>query len=99
MRSLISFLNCGRITKRGEAVDIRVTKFDDITQKIIPFFPFVQDLKRSCTKEKYSIRGVKAEDFKDFCQVAELMKKNKHLTKEGLDQIRQIKAGMNTGRK
>ena len=27
------------------------------------------------------------------------MKENKHLTKEGLEQIKKIKVGMNTGRK
>ena len=42
--------------------------------------------------------GVKYEDFKDFCLVAEMMKENKHLTSEGLEQIRKIKVGMNRGR-
>ena len=42
---------------------------------------------------------MKALDFADFCLAAELMKDNKHLTLEGLEQIRKIKAGMNTGRK
>jgi hypothetical protein len=35
----------------------------------------------------------------DFCRVAELLKQKKHLTWEGLGQIRQIKEGMNKGRK
>lgn len=34
-------------------------------------------------------------DYADFVSVAELMKNGKHLTEEGLDQIRTIKAGMN----
>jgi len=42
--------------------------------------------------------GSKKFVFDDFCKVAKLMDKA-HLTKEGLDQIRKIKAGMNTGRK
>jgi len=37
-------------------------------------------------------------DFADFCKVAELMKNKAHLTQEGLEEIRQIKAGMNTRR-
>lgn len=41
---------------------------------------------------------MKAQDFKDFCQIAELIKQNKHRTQKGLDQIRLIKAGMNKGR-
>ena len=87
MRSLVEFLKCGVIFKNREAIYFRVTKFHYITDKIIPFF------------KKYRIHGVKALDFDDFCQVVELMKDKKHLTAEGLDQIRQIKAGMNTGRK
>lgn len=43
--------------------------------------------------------GVKSLDFNDFCQVADIMKEKKHFTKEGLEQIRKIKAGMNKGRK
>jgi hypothetical protein len=37
-------------------------------------------------------------DYADFVKIAELMKNKAHLTKEGLDQIRQIKAGMNRKR-
>ena len=32
-------------------------------------------------------------DLADFCQVAEMMKVKKHITLEGLEQIRKIKAG------
>ena len=87
LRSIISYLNCGVVTKNRDAFDFRVYKFGDITHKIIPFF------------KKYPIRGVKALDFEDFCRAAELMKQKKHLTPEGLEQIRKIKAGMNRGRK
>ena len=65
-------------------MDFKVTKIYDIQNKIIPFL------------QKYPILGIKAIDFVDFCKVAELIKEKKHLTKEGLDQIRNIKAGMNT---
>ena len=87
MKSFINYFNCGRISKRGEAIDFSVSKLSDITDKIIPFF------------KKYPILGVKAEDFHDWCKVAEMMKQKKHLTAEGLEQIRNIKAGMNHGRK
>lgn len=89
MRSLIKYLNCGNVIKNRnrEARDFRVTKFDDITSKIIPFF------------KKFMIHGVKTKDFNDFCQVAQIMKENKHLTKEGFEHIRKLKTGMNTGRK
>jgi hypothetical protein len=55
--------------------------------KIIPFF------------QKYQIKGAKSYDFEDFCKVAELIKNKAHLTQDGLDQIRKIRAGMNRGRK
>ena len=78
---------------------IRVINFNDIVTIIIPFFTFLQDLKRSCRKEKYKIIGEKSKDFNDFCDVLEIMKEKKHLTKEGLEQIKKIKAGMNLRRK
>lgn len=86
MESLVKYLNCGGISKRGDIVDFQVTKFSDVTEKIIPFF------------DKYPVLGVKQENFEDFCKVAELMKEGVHLTKEGLEQIRKIKYGMNTYR-
>ena len=86
MRSLIELLKSGKIYKNRDTFDFRVTKFDDIVNKIIPFF------------KKYPILGVKALDFADFCKAAELMKNKAHLTKDGLEEIRKIKAGMNRGR-
>ena len=84
---LIKYFNCGKTYKYRTWIVFKVTKFDDIQNKIIPFF------------KKHPIRGVKALDFADLCLAAELIKKKAHLTKEGLDQIKKIKAGMNTGRK
>jgi hypothetical protein len=48
--------------------------------------------------EKYPVIGVKRENFNDFCKVAELMKEKAHLTKEGLEQIREIRNNMNSYR-
>ena len=86
MRSLIKYLHCGQVYSVGNWLDFKVTKFDDIIKKIIPFF------------QKHPIHGVKMHDLADFCQVAEMMKVKKHITLEGLEQIRKIKAGMNRGR-
>ena len=63
-----------------------VTDNKGLIDKIIPFF------------KKYPIIGVKAMDFADFCEAAELVKNKDHLTKEGLDRIRLIKMGMNKKR-
>lgn len=91
MKSLVDYLGCGRYEARSgyrglQAGDFVVTKFSDIAEKIIPFF------------NKYPIRGVKALDFADFSAVAEIIQNKHHLTPDGLDQIRIIKAGMNKGR-
>lgn len=86
MSSLIKFLDCGNIYPDREFIIFRVSKFQDITQKIIPFFT------------QYLIQGVKTNDFNDWCKVAKLMTNKQHLTKEGLAEIKKIKSRMNTGR-
>lgn len=89
IRSLIQYLDCGQVYVRGSgnAVDFKITKFDNLIGKLIPFFitnPLI---------------GVKALDFQDFCKIAELMKNKGHLTPEGLEEIKKIKEGMNLKRK
>lgn len=84
----MNFLNCGKFIKKNKEIfNYRVVKFSDLDEKIIPFL------------KKYQIEGVKSKDFIDFCEIALLMKNKVHLTQDGLEQIRKIKAGMNTGRK
>lgn len=87
MRNLIDYLGCGNVYNDSEKVQFIVTKYKDLTDKVIPFF------------DKYKIVGVKFQEYLDFKKVIELMQKKAHLTAEGLDQIRKIKAGMNRGRK
>ena len=89
MESLVSYFGCGRYESlnnknHGEFI---VTKLRDITEKIIPFF------------KKYPIVGLKALDFVDWCEAAELIEKGAHLTVEGLEKIKTVKAKMNRGRK
>ena len=86
MKMFIIYLECGYVIKDRDSYCFRVTKYDDIINKIIPFF------------QKYPILGVKALDFEDWCRVAELMKEKKHLTKEGLELIKKIKERMNIRR-
>lgn len=87
MISFIDYFNCGITSKDRAAFNFLVSKFSDLIDKIIPFF------------QKYPIEGVKAKDFEDFCRVAEMMKEKRHLTPEGLEQIKKIKVGMNKVRK
>jgi hypothetical protein len=89
MISFIEYLDCGgsfNVTADKKAGNFIVTRFSDIIEKIIPFF------------DKYPVEGVKALDYADFKRVAELMRVKAHLTADGLEEIRQIKAVMNTGR-
>lgn len=88
VRSLIEYFGCGKAYKRSSsnAVDFVVGQLSDIINKIIPFF------------KDYPILGNKAKDFEDWCKVAEMLKEKKHLTMDGLEQIRKIKTGMNRER-
>jgi hypothetical protein len=61
MRSLIDYLGCGNVYNDSEKVQFIVTKYKDLTDKVIPFF------------EKYSLQGVKLLDYLDFVKVIELM--------------------------
>ena len=87
MRSLVDYLDCGKIYVSVRSVDFIVTKFSDITNKLVPFF------------YKYPIQGIKYLNYLDFLKVWQLMKNDLHLTGEGVKLIRKIKAGMNLGRK
>ena len=47
---------------------------------------------------KYKIRGIKALDYIDFCEVAKLINEKTHLTEQGLEKIILIKSKMNKAR-
>lgn len=56
----------------------------DILNTVIPFF------------KKYPLQSAsKRANFDLFCQIAELVKEQKHLTVEGLEEIRMLKGRMN----
>lgn len=88
IRSLENTFGCGRveISNKGWAYYI-VTVFSDILNNIKPFF------------DQYPLQGVKQKNFDDFSKVVSLMENKEHLTKEGLEKIKQIKLGMNKERK
>jgi len=86
MEGLIGYLGCGKYSKRKEAGDFKVLSITDINKKIIPFF------------SEYPLQGIKALNFADFRIAAGIMEMKGHLTKEGLEKIKTIKAGMNKGR-
>ena len=75
--SLVDFFGCGfvRPSKGDQTVKYEVRSLKDLQEKIIPHF------------EKYQLKGRKQQDFIAFKKAVEIMKKNKHLEKEGLMEI------------
>jgi len=88
LKNLMLIFGCGKFyySPSGDMGHFVVSKLSDLTDKIIPFF------------ENYPLEGSKRLDFEDFCKVVKLIQMKTHLTQEGVDQIMEIKAGMNKGR-
>lgn len=86
MKSLVNYFGFGKAYTYRSNTEFKSQSLANNYEKVIPFF------------QKYPILGVKSLDFKDWCQVANLINNKAHLTKEGFKNIRKIKAGMNNGR-
>jgi len=84
--NISNYLGCGKCYFSRNEVNLIVSTFSDINNKIISLF------------NKYPLLGTKKEDYLDFCKVAELMKSKDHLTKEGIENIKRIKSNMNSKR-
>ena len=57
-------------------VKYRVSNFQDIWNKVIPFF------------KKYPLYGTKQKVFQIYCEIAKRMYERRHITYEGLQQIK-----------
>jgi hypothetical protein len=86
IRRLVGYFGCGNFYSYKDYAEFKCQSFQDNYEKIIPFL------------HKHPILGVKSKDFKDWCLIAEIVKHRGHLTKEGLNEIRLIQAGMNKSR-
>lgn len=64
----------------GNCYCYRVRNLQHLAEVIVPFF------------EKHQLKTMKKVDFLKFRKVVRLMLEKKHLTEEGLEQIRKIKA-------
>lgn len=53
MENIVKYFGCGKTYTRGDVLDFRVIKFNDLGEKLLPFF------------QKYRIEGEKAKDFED----------------------------------
>lgn len=78
MRYFSIFFNCGKIHKTNDVFEFKVTRFQDITEIIAPFF------------KQYNVKGFKAKQFSQFIEVLELMKNKEHLTPNGIRKIRKM---------
>ena len=90
MEKIVEYFGCkqGKIYKYGgkSAVSLTIVDFAEITNRIVPFF------------NKYPILGIKLYDYLNWCKIHNLMINRLHFTVQGIDSIRNIKSGMNTGR-
>ena len=79
------YFGCGVVRKNhGTRLCYRVRGQENLLHKIIPFF------------EKHQLKTRKRVDFAKFRKILLLMQKEEHLTPDGLEKIRQIKATMNS---
>lgn len=86
---LSKFLSCGKVykTQNRDVYNFVVSDLYFIKNIIIPLL------------DKHPILGVKALDYQDFKRIVYLVDQNLQKTPKGFNQIKEIKNGMNTGRK
>ena len=81
-------MNCRAVQSHSKNASLfKVSKFEDINNKIIPIF------------KAFPIKGIKQFDYLDFCNIATLMSEREHLNHKGLSNIKSIKDRINTKRK
>nr|YP_009364289.1 hypothetical protein [Ophiocordyceps sinensis]ARF03398.1 hypothetical protein [Ophiocordyceps sinensis]QDH07211.1 hypothetical protein [Ophiocordyceps sinensis] len=89
LESFINIFTVGKVYRQSPTVnvlDFMITGLTDITKYVLPFF------------QAHPLQGAKRKDYNDFVKVAGLIKSKAHLNKDGLEQIRSIKLGMNSNR-
>jgi hypothetical protein len=64
-------------------VELKVSSLREITGKLLPFF------------EKHPLRAKKKHSYQLFLQAVEIFKQKKHLTLEGIEQLKEIRRHMN----
>jgi hypothetical protein len=86
IKCLADYFECGQFYTYKDYAEFKCRSFKDIYEKFRLFFL------------KYPIIGVKSKDFEDWVKAAEIIHSKAHLTKQGLEQIKVIKDGMNRSR-
>ncbi len=86
LHALKAFFGCGVVRKNhGDRMAYRVRSKEHLLERIIPFF------------EQHELKTKKRVDFQKFRRVVRMMGENRHLTSEGIEEIRRIKDQMNRG--
>ena len=75
IESFVSYFGCETIVNESEHVKFQVAKYQDIWEKVIPFF------------QKNSILGTKLLYYMDWYRAAKIINTRGHLTQEGFDLI------------
>ena len=85
--ALKQFFGCGVVRQNhGDRMAYRVRGVEHLRERIIPFF------------ERHPLKTKKHLDFLKFRRILMMMQGNEHLTRDGIETIRQIASEMNTGR-
>ena len=83
------YLGCGTLRSRPDGVwYYEVNNFNAIWEKVIPFF-----------KKYHFLSAKKKRDFSKFCEIAVIIKQEKHLKEDGIRRILEIRRDMNDGGK
>jgi len=87
LHALKAHFGCGVVrVNHGDRMAYRVRGIEHLARRIIPFFM------------QHALKTSKNIEFLKFRDVLLLMKANQHLKQAGVEQIRQIAAGMNRAR-
>jgi hypothetical protein len=85
LHALKAFFACGVVRRNhGDRWCLRVRGHENLKRSIVPFF------------ERHELKTLKRQDFISFRRVIRLMEEGKHLTVEGLSEIRAVTDKMNT---
>jgi len=87
LEQIVNFLKFGKIyyVTKGDVASIRFNGIKSANRFINLF-------------ENKKFHGDKGLNYKDFCNIVDLMNKKEHLNKKGFAKIKIIKSGMNTKR-
>ena len=87
LHALKAYFGCGVVrVNHGDRMAFRVRSKEHLLQNIVPFFI------------EHPLKTKKNVDFQKFRQVLLMMEADRHLTVDGVEEIRSIAAQMNRGR-